>query len=221
MTRRMLAVATLVALLLLAGCASLTVHSEVAADGTIDRYRLQINTSSTVYGLLDEQAKEDGYDSLRGSVLDDLNESLAGAVTYDESFDGDDVTITIEMDDVEATDAAISIERSEDGLVYEDLTFVNETETATADVEGFLAGLSVHYYLTMPGDITDSNADEVDGDTAEWHETGPDAFSDNRIYAESEVAPGSLGAGLPGFGLGTAAVALALALGIGALRLRA
>lgn len=208
MSRRGLAVAAVVATLLLAGCASLTVHSEVNADGTIDRYRMQINTSATVYSLLNEQAKEDGYESLRESILSDVNRSNVGDVRYDEEFDGDDVTVTVEFTDVEpASDSRVSITRSDGRLVYEDTTFVNESAQPT-DEQGFLSGLSVHYYLTMPGEITDSNADEVDGATAEWHETGPDAFTDNRVYAESEVADGPLGVGLPGFGARTALVAL-------------
>jgi hypothetical protein len=65
----------------------------------------------------------------------------------------------------------------------------------------------VDYYLEMPGEITDSNADEVDGNTAEWHATGPDAYTNTRIYAESDK-PTMLSA--PGFGAIPAVLALLL-----------
>lgn len=94
---------------------------------------------------------------------------------------------------------------------------MNES-AGTTDDQGFLSGLSVHHYLTMPGEITDSNPDDVDGATAEWHETGEDAFTDNRVYAESEVADGPLGVGLPGFGAKTALAALLAALAAIGLR---
>ena len=80
------------------------------------------------------------------------------------------------------------------------------------------ASFGVDYYLTMPGPVVESNADAVDGNTAEWHATGSEAFSETRIYAESDaptIAP------VPGFGMGVALLAVtAVALGGAALHRR-
>ncbi len=210
--RRTARVGVLVALVLLAGCAQLSVHSTVGGDGTIEEYRVQINTSRTVYGFIEQSATEDGYDSVRASFLDGIDESRAESVEYDESFDGDRVTVTITLLEYDPDDGSgISVTETDGTIVYEDRSFVNESAQQSMVDEGNLsgavtAGLAVDYYLTMPGEIVDSNADEVDGNTAEWHATGPDAFVDNRIYAESEppTAPGQ-----PGFGVGVALAAVA------------
>lgn len=148
---------------------------------------------------------------MRASFLDGFDESRAESVEYDESFDGDRVTMTITLTGYDpGEDTDISINESDGTLVYEDRSFVNESAQLSMEGQGNVtsavtAGLSVDYYLTMPGEIVDSNADEVDGNRAEWHETGADAFVDNRIYAESETptVPGQ-----PGFGVGAAIAAL-------------
>ncbi len=200
-------------LVLVSGCAQVAVHSTVAGDGTIDEYRLQINTSRTAYGYLDEAAEAEGYDSIGPWLLRDVNESAAEDVAYDETFDGDRVSMEVTITGLDPTTTdTITVERSDGRLVYEDLTFVNESALVDAgeseNLAGtFSAGTSVDYYLTMPGKITDSNADEVDGKTAAWHESGRDAFVDNRIYAESEVPVGS-SLSVPGFGAGVGVVAL-------------
>lgn len=202
--RRLALLVALCGLLALSGCAQLAVHSTVTADGTIEEYRMEINTSRTVYGLLESSAQENGYDSVRASFLADLNESRAEQVSYDEAFDGDRVRMTITITDYDPTaNDNISVTRTDGKLVYEDRTFYNESwEPSDAESGGLgesvLAGLAVDYYLTMPGEITDSNADEVDGKTAEWHATGADAFQSTRVYAESDVPTG---ASLPGFGV--------------------
>lgn len=198
------------ALVLLSGCATINVHATVTADGTIEEYRFQINTSSTVYGFLNEAAKDEGYDSLREQLLADIDENATGEVTYDEEFDGDDVSITVTILEFEPpADSSFSITEEDGMLVYEDLTFANETTQMTEEQRSFLSGLVVHYYLEMPGDITDSNADEVNGNIAEWHETGADALVNNRIYAKSEI-PGPLSVNMPGFGFVIAITALLL-----------
>lgn len=206
---------------LLAGCAQISVHSSVTADGTIEEYRLQINTSREVYGFLEQAAEDEGYDSFRESIVSDFDEERAETIEYDEAFDGDEVTVTITATDVEpGPDSGISITEDGDTLIYEDRTFLNETARGEPETEmqrTIMSTVSVDYYLTMPGEIVDSNADVVDGNTAEWHESGSDAFFDNRIYAQSETP--TFGA-VPGFGLGVAIIAVALLAMGGAVRSR-
>ncbi len=214
-TRVTLAAFGLFALVLLGGCAQIAVHSTVTADATIEEYRIQINTSRTVYGLIEQSAEEEGYESVRDAVMSDLDLDDVGAesVDYDEDIDGDEVTMTFTFTNVDPTEFDnVSVTETEEAFVYEDRTFVQEGLGMQDQPEGnlsdaFGATLALDYYLTMPGEITDSNADEVDGNTAEWHETGTDAFTDTRIYAESEkptIVP------VPGFGATVAVLAIAL-----------
>lgn len=197
-------------LVLLAGCATMSVSSAVGADGTIETYQLQINTSTTVYGFLSEGVKEDGYDSLRESFLSEVDEERYESVDYDEEFDGDEVSITITFEGFEpGPDDPMNVTVTDDRIVYEDRVFVNQSANTSGEMNSaFTSGLTVHYYLEMPGEIVDSNANEVDGNTAEWHETGPDAFTHNRIYAESERPTSIPGVGQPGLGIGAALLAL-------------
>lgn len=201
MERRTLAVLGLVGLVVLSGCAQISIHSTVTAEGTISEYKMQINTSRTVYGFLEQSAEDEGYDSVKESILSDLNESQREKFTYEEDIDGSDVSITIKAEDFNPpSDSNISISKQDDKLVYEDSTFLEETgsgEDMSEDTEAMLSGLAVDYYLTMPGEITETNADSVDGNTAEWHETGSDAFSSLEVKAESEVPSGI---GVPGMG---------------------
>jgi len=65
---RTFATGCVVALVLLSGCASFTVESTVNADGMIEEYVIEIDTSQTVYGLLERSAQQEGYDSVGWSV---------------------------------------------------------------------------------------------------------------------------------------------------------
>lgn len=200
----------------LAGCAQISIDSTVTADGEIEEYNMVINTSTTVYGFLNEDAKEEGYDDIGEMWQDDLDEEDVSSFNYSEEIDGDEVTMRFQLEGwTPDSDSNISIEKSDGTMVYEDVTWVNESAEEGENSE-MLSGMVVQYRLTMPGEITDSNADEVDGNTATWTETGHDAMTDNRIYAESEISSSS-GVG-PGF---TTLTALFAALtGIGYLLVR-
>jgi PGF-CTERM protein len=198
------------ALVSLAGCASVSVHSTVDSNGTISEYRMNVTTSRTAYGLIEQSAEEEGYENVSAYLLSDVDDVRAASVRYDESFDGDSVTMSIAMEDVEPNGSGpLSVTRENGTIRYVDETFYNESYVPADDDsewgQAISGSLSVDYYLTMPAEITDSNADSVDGRTAEWHESGPEAFESNRIVAESEV-PGPLST--PGFGLLGAVLAL-------------
>lgn len=218
MRRKSIALGGLALLVILSGCASLSVHSSVTADGTISQYKMELNTSSMVYGMLEEEANGGGYDTVEDYYVSDFNDSSFGSISYDEEFDGNDVTMTLGIEDFDPPeDSSISVTESDGSITYEDETFVNESADVTESQEEYMSSVTVNYYLTMPGEITDSNADEVDGDTAEWHENGPEAFVNNPIYAESET--GSL-LGVPGFGIGITALSLLVAGLFAAVRYR-
>lgn len=207
---RLIAFLAVGALILLAGCASLTVNSTVEADGTISEYQMNVTTSREVYGFLERSAEEDGYENVSEAMLSDVDESNAESVSYEETFDEGSVTMSIMIEGFEPdTDSDISITTEDGAMTYVDETFYNESydpDSSNSEMGGAIgASMSVDYYLTMPGEITDSNADSVDGNTAEWHESGEESMEDNRIYAESEIPVAS---SLPGFGLLVAVLAL-------------
>lgn len=217
--RRSAALLGLIGLVLLAGCAQLTVHSTVEADGSIAEYRVEVNTSRMVYGFLEQSAEREGYDSVRESFMADMNTSEVGEVTYDEEFDGDRVTMTITATEFEPPEGGpIEISEDDEGrLVYEDRSFANATGGTEMDEASaaMASGLAVDYYLTMPGEIVETNADEVDGNTAEWHATGADAFTDTRVYAVSEP---STATPLDGFGAAVGVIALVVVVLVGLRR---
>jgi hypothetical protein len=49
-----------------------------------------------------------------------------------------------------------------------------------------LSGITLDYYLEMPGKILDSNAETVKDNKAEWHAIGSEIYN-TKIYAKSEV----------------------------------
>ena len=59
-------------------------------------------------------------------------------------------------------------------------------DTSNEYSESMYDSIGYHYYLEMPGAIVESNADYVDGNKAEWHLSGVDAFT-IPISAKSEV----------------------------------
>lgn len=201
-------------LLLLGGCAQIAVHSTVNPSGEVEEYRINVTMTRQAYGFLDNAAEDEGYENVRSYLLSDVNESVEEKMNYEQEFDGDTVYISMRLDEFEPHNSdAISVSTEDGQLVYEDTIFYNETATESDSnsdselAESIMSGLAVDYYLTMPGEITDTNADAVDGNTAEWHESGSDAFTDTRIYARSEKPTSIVN---NGFGSVIAGLALAL-----------
>ncbi len=147
-------------MVLVSGCVTISIESKVGRDGGIAKYDMMIDTSATVYSLMDD------YDE--GESLQERVESQGG--TYKEEWDKDNVRII--MTDIVPED--VHTEVGEDYLIYRETFGELPTE-----------GVNVHYYLEMPGKIVESNADSVDGNKAEWHMVGADSGRD--IYAKSEV----------------------------------
>lgn len=199
-------------LVALSGCMTLSVSSEVSSADTIDQYQLNISTSATVYGYLNEAAKEDGYDNFGDSMTADTT-IPADKIEYSEEIDGDEAQMSITMTDINPENlSTVTVTESDGTLVYEDRTFYNASATDTeADSEigeEATSGFVLQYELVMPNEITDSNADEVDGNTATWTRTGSEAFSNTTIRAESDAPSSVLPVSTPGFGVAPAVIAL-------------
>ncbi|MFW6436592.1 MAG: PGF-CTERM sorting domain-containing protein [Halococcoides sp.] len=206
--RAILVVAGLLALVLLSGCAQVAITSEVAGDGTVDTYDVQIDTSASNYDRLVSTAESDGYDSLQAYLLRDVSDEAVESVDYDESLGDGRVTINVTLSELDPAGVdGLSVVESDGEIVYEDSTFVNE-ERVTDDA-------SLTYRLEMPGEIVNASADRTDGSTAVWEREGSASLSDTRIRATSESPAFGVG---PGPGPVVAVLALLAAVLIGRYR---
>lgn len=162
-------------------------ESKVNKDGEITQYDMVVDTNSFVYGILNSQDSENG-ESLRENVVSKGGE-------YKEEWDGDDVRIIITG--LSPEDAYTEL--SGDYLIYKDPIgdLASDYETDDEDLfgmnEAMDSAIKIHYYLEMPNEIIDSNADFVEGNKAEWHMVNANSIRD--IYAKCEVPL------LPGTGL--------------------
>ena len=215
MERKHIGVIGVILLIALSGCATVSVNAEVGDANTVDRYELNITTSTTVYTILESSAQEDGYENLEEAFTDDeFDATAAESFEYNEEIDGNDATISLLISGLNVSQSdTISIEEEDGELVYRDDIFLDEefdpAETQTTE------GLVIEYELEMPGEITDSNADEVDGNTATWSRSGEDAY---RGFVAEAQSPPPTDNPVPGFGVSAAAIALASAALIGAKR---
>ena len=211
---------------LLAGCMDVTVTTEVGADGDIDQLDVDMEVDPMMYGVLEESAQEEGYDSVEEMLADDFGEDMG--------TDADDLSVTVtepgerDADEylISMSAAGVDVDDLEDieTTVEEDTVRVTDTSIGGGidadepedidDIDGFgdalEEGVTFEYVVVMPGEIQDHNADELsdDGTVATWHlhEGEPD----EQLYAESTVDDS-----VPGFGI--AAGLLGLLLGIAVL----
>ena len=199
---RILPALGLAALVVLSGCVTATVDSTVAADGTVSEYDLTLEMSPSVYDGLQSQAQGEGYDSVEGYLLADVNVSRMDNYTYEQELEGENVTLSMTFTDwTPGPDSDVSTNVSDGNVTYEDRTFVTANENT--DV-AFGDGVAVEYRLTMPADITSSNADIVQNDTASW-EYAADEPVEDPIRATSPAPSSAFG---PGMGIPVAVVAL-------------
>ncbi|EJN60851.1 hypothetical protein [Halogranum rubrum] len=207
MDNRLPAAAILALLVLLSGCATMTVESDVATDGTIDRYELNLNTSTTVYGLLNQGAEDEGYDSLAEQLRANVNASNAENVSVSQSLDGDQATVTLVVTGWTPVDAErLNVTRVDGRVVYEDTTFYDADVAPGGGVDA--ADFELRYVVNMPGDVQRAEgASSVNGSTAVYEASGRDAFTSTRVYVESDAPTGVL---TPGFGVVPAVVAVLL-----------
>lgn len=161
-----------------------------------------------MYNALKNNAKEQGYSSLRESMTSNADPRT---YTYNEVWDGSTVTIRIaSTQPVQSTDPEKWQIKKESGyMVYNDRRLLSDEPIGDSNdyTEAMLGGVAIHYYLEMPGNIVDTNANVVSGNKAEWHLTGSDAFT-TEIYAKSELPAFAL----PGFGTLIALIGLSCAI---------
>jgi hypothetical protein len=186
MNRKHAAVVALVALIMLAGCADATATTTVDSDGEIEQIQMEVEMSQQAYATALEGVGEEGHDSVSGAIASDIeteNDDEVGDVEYEDYRDGDQyvsqVTINeVHVDEMEGVETEMT---EDDTVVYTDSAII---DADTNDVDKFT------YQVEMPGEITDTNADEVDEENnmAIWQLNG----ESETLYVESEQGSFSL-----------------------------
>ena len=119
------------------------------------------------------------------------------SVDYKEEWSGSNVKMVLTFRGSFKPDegSGIKIIDGGDYLRYEytnsnqDMADSDPADSSYANIsQAMLSGVTFDYYLTMPGKITDSNANVVNGNKAEWHFNGNTMSNFKTIYAKSEVA---------------------------------
>lgn len=201
-------------IVLVCGCLSLSIYTTVQNNGNISDMTVSINTTSYVYGLIQQSAQQHGYSTVKEYMLANATKEYGGnaiganKVDYNEAWSGDQVTMTMNIRGSFKPDEKSGMRTYRDGnyLVYEYApSGVMPTPTPTPGPgtigyntsgmsDAVLSGITLSYYLEMPGKIVDSNANVVKGNKAEWHFNGK-TMSGQKLYAKSEIPA------TPGFGM--------------------
>lgn len=187
--KKIVIVLTLVLMILFSGCVSISYDTKVNKSGGIEKYNMTLDTNSYVYSALNSQVSEGGK-SLRDDIISKGGE-------YKEVWDGNDVKI--QVSGLPSENA--SVEKTKDYIIYRDpvgkLGSYDKSEEDEEDLPGVNeamdSAINIHYYLEMPNNIIDSNADYVQGNKAEWHMLNSTSIRD--VYAKCETPS------LPGIGL--------------------
>jgi hypothetical protein len=189
-------------------------YTTVSRDGDISDMKIEINTTSSVYGLLQTSAQQQGYSTVKEYMLANVSKEYGSAsgntYEYNEVWSGENVkmTLTAKGSFKVEKDNPIKIHKDGNYMIFEYMAMPSPTPTPTltksaynsyyndTDLSGLsdamLNGITFNFYLEMPGKIVDSNANQVNGNKAEWHLTGKTMTGMN-LYAKSEVpaaAPG-------------------------------
>jgi hypothetical protein len=132
-----------------------------------------------VYNALLKEVKSKGYSSLQQYFMSKIPPITRGKVTFSEVDKGDYVVVSIDAKYLSFKEAKcignITINKTKYHLTFIDRSFMNQAHAEDA---------WLHYYLEMPGEIVNSNAEVVKGNKAEWHLKGKDI---GIIYAMARV----------------------------------
>lgn len=214
MKKFVLLIAILSLIILICGCLSISMYTTVQKDGNISDLKVEINTTSSVYGLIQTSAQQQGYSTVKEYMLSNVSKeygaSSGNTFDYNEEWSGENVKMTLTAKGSLKQDANSPIKIYTEGnyMIFEYIATASPTPTPTPTVSPYgsffndsslsnlsdtmLNSITFNFYLEMPGKIIDSNANAVKGNKAEWHLTGK-TMSGMKMYAKSEVpaaAPG-------------------------------
>ena len=196
-------------LVLASGCVDMAFTTSVNSAGDVDKFQIQLNMTTAMYAMLDGMATQSGSLSFKDAMQHPRNATgTTQGFDVQEVWDKESgrVKVTLTARDLAALEETnyLSVNRDGDYLIFRhDLS--SSTAPTQQSFENPFANemesmFTVSYYLTMPGEIVDSNADSVRGNQAEWHRTTTKMPS---IYAKSKVSvlPSLLFIGLGAMGI--------------------
>lgn len=179
----------------------------VSEDGDLSRMKVSLVVGQSSYNFYESAAEEEGYDNASHNFAATLvaeNDEILGYTEYAVTSRGEDrYGLEVVLDEfdlrkaenltVSRDDSSVSVElRNQGDVVEESHSSYNTT-------------------VVMPGEITDSNAGSVEGDTATWrlHEENPGTLTVESTGGNNgSDSDGGLG---PGFGVFTSLGALVAA----------
>lgn len=213
-----------VALVLTAGCLSMSAEIEVANDGTIDSMEMEMTMDRVVYQSLQSSAEQEGYDSVEESMAADINEEAWDSISTDMTESEDEVTITITAsgahpDDLDDMDVTVE----DDSLTFTIPDGFNQSDQSTGGQFGqYMDQIEMEYLVHMPGEITETNGEiQDDGESVRWSLADHNDVETFEATSERSEDGGDGGSdGIPGFSAGAALLALAALAGLVALRYR-
>ena len=179
MKREHVALIAVVAMFALAGCADMTVTTTVDSDGEIEQFQMEVEMDQQAYALALEEAEQQGHDSVSEAMAAGFEAETDGAVSdaeTNEYRDGGTYVAEVAYNEVNMAESG-----SVDTTITDDDTLIYTEEFPdSADDE-----LDITYRVEMPGEIVETNADEVDegNNVAIWeiHDTDVET-----AYVESE-----------------------------------
>lgn len=186
--KKLLLCLSLVLMILVSGCLTMSFDSKVNKNGEIEKYDVKLKTTALVYSTMNNMCQNQNGISLKESLKSECK-------NYNEVWDENNVTIILNGENPKN----VTVEKSENYLIYKDrLGYLDNSEKNSAESDDSLektfgSPVQINYYLEMPNKIIDSNADYVEGNKAEWHMLNSTSIRD--VYAKCE-APSSL----PGIG---------------------
>lgn len=192
-----------IVMLLIAGCVDVTVTATVDAEAEIEQLQLEMEMDEQTYQLLLEEAQNEGYNEVAEWIAADIEQNMGeGAVESieyeDRELDGQwNVWVALNQLDKDELENVTVEETENETIRYIDTGIADSA--ADADIN------EMTYRVEMPGEIIDTNADQVNQETntAIWIISEP-ATAPNEAYVESEVNDGFLS----GFDMGLGEVVI-------------
>jgi len=214
-TRRVYLTGVVVLLALLAGCLGVTVEVTVDEDGLLD-LDMEMEMDPLIYTAFEEEAHDDGYESVAEAIASDLEDEGWNIDEFgsEEGDDGDMVIWVTGSETDPASIETITVEMTEDEVTFEESdAFEDEMggdlgEEFDVSGEELLDMIEFTYRLNMPGDIIDSNGDQIDDQTVEWRLE--DHLGVATFEATSERGTDDASA-IPGLGIAIGILALLVA----------
>lgn len=214
--RKVYAVVAVVLLVGLAGCISITIEATVDEDGMVSMDG-EIEFDQEAVQMLELMVEEEPeYDDVGEWLIADMEEDEDtdefDGIEYD-YYETDDGGLVLEIssdptDPEQLEDITVTVDEEEQTVTFVDVGGIDDDEFDDGGEDDDFGEMDIEmtYRLNMPGEITDTNGDQVDDTTVEW--VLPDHEDLDELQATSGIDESS--DGIPGFGLGITAAALAL-----------